>query len=60
LNGDGVIDKEEFETTYREAEGVDPIYEKDLQLIDTNHDGQISRVELMVRQKTLWCSYSAY
>jgi len=47
FDGDGVITDREFSTTYREAEGVDPVYKYDKKLIDTDGDGQITRVELM-------------
>ncbi|CAG7733603.1 unnamed protein product, partial [Allacma fusca] len=49
LDGDGIISKTEFDTTYAEAEGVDNVYREDLHLIDTDGNQQISRVELMVK-----------
>ena len=53
LDGDGVITKTEFDTTYAEAEGVDPVYKEDLHLIDADRNKQISRVELMVNRAEL-------
>lgn len=48
LDGDGIIEKSEFETTYREAEGVDKVYEEDFHIIDTDRNKKITRLELMV------------
>lgn len=48
LDGDGTILKSEFETTYREAEGVDKVYKEDFQIIDSDKNEKISRLELMV------------
>jgi hypothetical protein len=50
LDGDGVITEKEFDTTYKEAEGVDRVYQNDKRIIDTDGNGQISRVELMVSE----------
>ncbi|CAL8147637.1 unnamed protein product [Orchesella dallaii] len=47
LDGDGIIEKSEFETTYREAEGVDKVYKEDFHLIDTDNNEKITRLELM-------------
>lgn len=48
LDGDGTILKSEFETTYREAEGVDQVYKEDFKIIDSDGNEKISRLELMV------------
>lgn len=49
LDGDGIIEKSEFETTYREAEGVDKVYKEDFRIIDTDRNDKVTRLELMVR-----------
>lgn len=50
MDGDGKITDEEFESTYKHAEGVDPIYKHDKHVIDADGNGEISRIELMVSE----------
>jgi hypothetical protein len=50
LDGDGTISKKEFETTYKYAESVDPVFKRDIKVIDADGNGDISRIEMMVSE----------